>query len=189
MEFNSYLVDARLGNSEDALGATVVRALALNSLHNVKAFDNLAEHDVAAVEPGSGHSSDEELRAVRVGASVRHREETGAGVAHLEVLVGKLGTVNALAASTVASSEVTTLEHELGNDTVERRALVAEALLTGGESAEVGGSLGHNVVVELELDGAERRTVLSDVEENVAHDGGCSCKTTSNRGRKGHAAC
>lgn len=33
--------------------------------------------------------------------------------------------------------EVTTLEHEVGDDTVEARALVAEALLARAESAEV----------------------------------------------------
>jgi hypothetical protein len=48
----------------------------------------------------------------------------------------------------VATGEVTTLEHELGNDAVEAGALVVEglaglagALLAGAESAEVLGSL------------------------------------------------
>jgi hypothetical protein len=48
----------------------------------------------------------------------------------------------------VAAGEVTTLKHELGNDTVEGRALVVErlaraagTLLTGAESAEVLSSL------------------------------------------------
>ena len=53
----------------------------------------------------------------------------------------------------VAASEVTTLEHELRNHTVELAALVAEALLAGAESAEVLHGLGH-VVVELEVDAA-----------------------------------
>jgi hypothetical protein len=50
----------------------------------------------------------------------------------------------------VATGEVTTLEHELGDDAVEGRALVVEglaraagALLTSAESAEVLGSLYH----------------------------------------------
>ena len=48
----------------------------------------------------------------------------------------------------VAAGEVTTLKHELGDDAVERRALVVErlaraagALLTSAESAEVLSSL------------------------------------------------
>lgn len=48
--------------------------------------------------------------------------------------------------------EVTALKHELGNDTVERRASIAEALLASGKSTEVGGGLGHYIIVELEDD-------------------------------------
>lgn len=91
-----------------------------------------------------------------------------------EVLVLELLTVDGLAASTLESQnlrifasrgsqktathvlagEVTTLEHELGNDTVEGRALVAEAVLTGRELTEVAGGLGNDIVEELEFDAA-----------------------------------
>ena len=54
--------------------------------------------------------------------------------------------------SYVTAGEVTTLEHELGNDTVERRALVSEALLASAESLEVLGGLGDNVIKEVEVD-------------------------------------
>jgi hypothetical protein len=54
----------------------------------------------------------------------------------------------------VLAGEVTTLEHELGNDTVEGRVLVAEAVLTGRELTEVAGGLGDDIVEELELDAA-----------------------------------
>ena len=43
--------------------------------------------------------AEEELRAVGVGASVGHREDAGASVLVDEVLVGKLGAVDRLAAS------------------------------------------------------------------------------------------
>jgi hypothetical protein len=54
--------------------------------------------------------------------------------------------------SYVTTGEVTTLEHELRDDTVERRALVAKALLTSAEASEVLGSLGDNIVEEVESD-------------------------------------
>ncbi len=54
----------------------------------------------------------------------------------------------------VATGEVTTLEHELGDDAVEGRALVAEAVLASAELNEVPGGLGDNVVVEREVDAA-----------------------------------
>ena len=46
----------------------------LNLLDDVQALHDLAEHNVAAIEPGSGHGGDEELRAVGVGTSVGHRQ-------------------------------------------------------------------------------------------------------------------
>lgn len=42
------------------------------------------------------------------------------------------------------------LAHELGDDTVESGALVAEALLTGAKGTEVLSSLGNHVGVELQ---------------------------------------
>lgn len=59
----------------------------------------------------------------------------------LEVLIRELVAVDGLAASTVALGEVTTLDHEVLDDTVESGALVAEALLASSKSSEVLGSL------------------------------------------------
>jgi PIN domain nuclease of toxin-antitoxin system len=54
----------------------------------------------------------------------------------------------------ITTGEVAALEHELGDDTVERRALVAEAILASAELAEVAGRLRHHVIVEGEIDAA-----------------------------------
>jgi hypothetical protein len=59
------------------------------------------------------------------------------GVLQLEVLVGELVAVDALAASAVALGEVTALDHELLDNTVEVGALVAEALLASSKGTEV----------------------------------------------------
>lgn len=123
-----------------------------------------------AIQPGSDNSGDEELGTVGVGTSVGHGKETRSVVDSLEVLVSKLLAVDGLAAGTIVSGKVTTLQHELGNDTVEGGAGVAKALLASAESSEVLGSLGDNVVVELERDTAKRLAVSRDVKENlVAH--------------------
>jgi hypothetical protein len=50
---------------------------------------------------------------VGVGTRVGHRENTGAGVLQIEVLVVELCTVNALATGSVTSSEITTLTHKV----------------------------------------------------------------------------
>ncbi len=95
----------------------------------------------------------------------------------LEVLIGELVTVDGLATGTVVVGEVTTLEpiggsiqtnqsrftdlgtwkihsHELGDDPVETRSGVTEALLTSAKSTEVGSGLWDYVIVELEDDAA-----------------------------------
>ena len=97
---------------------------------------------MAAIKPSGLDGGDEELGAVavgvyssamchrwrwiiglswdlRVGAGVGHGEEAGADVLLLEVLVGELLAVDGLAAGAVAAGEVTSLEHELGDDAVE----------------------------------------------------------------------
>jgi len=74
--------------------------------------------------------------------------------------------VDGLATSAVATGEVTTLEHKVGDDTVELGAGVTEALLASAESAEVLGSVGDNVGAQLHGDAAEGGTVDGDIEVN-----------------------
>ena len=54
----------------------------------------------------------------------------------------------------VTTGEVTTLKHELGDDSVERRTLVAKALLASAEGTEVLSSLRDDIVEEVEVDTA-----------------------------------
>jgi len=66
--------------------------------------------------------------------------------------VGQLGDPKTEAY--IAAGEVAALEHELGDDAVERRALVAEARSAAAELAEILGRLGNDIIVELEVDTA-----------------------------------
>jgi hypothetical protein len=68
-------------------------------------------------------------------------EETLLAVLQLEVLIGELVAVDGLATSAVALCEITTLDHEVLDDTVEGGALVTKALLASSKSSEVLGSL------------------------------------------------
>lgn len=63
--------------------------------------------------------------------------------------------------------EVTTLQHELGDDTMERAVLVSISVLTGGEFTEVLGSLWNNIVVELEDNAAGGLLVDCDIKLDV----------------------
>ena len=181
-----HLADTRLGDLDTAASPTAASALGLDGLDDVHAVNDLTEHNVLTVEPAGDNGRDEELRAVRVRAGVGHRKQTRLGVLQLEVLVGKLGTVDRLATGAVAGGKVTTLKHKVRDHTVEVRAGVSEALLARAEGTEVGSRLGHHIVKELELDGAERSAVLRDVEENVRHGACRSCKGTNSRRGKSH---
>jgi hypothetical protein len=61
------------------------------------------------------------------------------------------------------------LDHKFRNDAVELGSGVAEALRAGAQGAEVGGSAGHDAVVQLELHAAHRLTLDLDIEVNVGH--------------------
>lgn len=141
-----HLGGTRLGNGDGALGLAGAGSLPLNGLDNVKTLGDLTEHDVLSIEPRGDDGGDEELGAVGVWSGVGHGQESGLGVLQLEVLVGKLGAVDGLAAGTIAGGEVTTLQHEVGDDSVEAGSLVAEAVLASAELSEVLGRLGDNAV-------------------------------------------
>lgn len=79
-------------------------------------------------------------------------------------LTGKLLAVDGLSTSAVTLGEVTTLKHEVGDNTVERRALITESVLASAEFTEVLSGLGDNVVKELEDDTTLGVTVDGDVE-------------------------
>ena len=148
----------------------------LNLLHDVHSVDHLAEHNVVSVQMRSGnlrvtqtirpHGGDEELRTVRVGTRIRHGKQSGSVVAHNEALVGELASVDGLASVAIevlsltrltnAHSNISSLEHESGNHSVEDGVLVAKihtlsslSLLSSAEATEVLGSLGNDVVEQL----------------------------------------
>jgi hypothetical protein len=106
----------------DGLHGLVTRALrdVLNLVHDVIAFEDLAEDDVAAIEPAGDDGGDEELTgstksgvsrtqvvswrvlpSVCILARVGHAEKAFASMLELEVLIGELGTVDGLATGAV----------------------------------------------------------------------------------------
>ena len=177
----SLLDHAGVSDGDGGAAGTAGGALALHELHDLEALDDLAEDNVLSVEPLGLGGADEELGSVGVGTSVGHGEGSGAEVLSGlsgEGLVGELLTVDGLAAGTVTAGEVTTLDHEVRDDTVESGALVvkglagaSDTLLTSAESAEVLGGLGAGVGEELEHDAAGGLTSDGDIEENLGVGG------------------
>ena len=67
----------------------------------------------------------------------------------LEVFVGKLPSINALAAGAIPCSEIATLKHKARNHTVKPGSFVAVAFLASTKSAEVFNCFRNSFDVEL----------------------------------------
>lgn len=66
-------------------------------------------------------------------------------VLQLEVFILKLASIDRLASSTITISEITTLDHELLDNTVELGSLVTITLFTSCQSSKVFSSLGNSL--------------------------------------------
>lgn len=78
-----------------------------------------------------------------------HRQSAWLEMLQIEVLIFEFSSIDRFAASAVVIGEVTTLAHEVRNDTMECGSLVAKTLLTSTQSTEVLGSSWRNIRAEL----------------------------------------
>ena len=83
-----------------------------------------------------------------------------------QVLVRELRAVDGLSTRAITASKVTALEHELGDDTMEAGALVAETWGSLCELEEILRGLGDNIVEEVKVDTTGVLAVDGDVELN-----------------------
>ena len=88
------------------------------------ALDHVPEHHMLSIQVRRHHCGHEELGAVCVRSGVGHRQEPRLVVPSLEILILKFPTVNRLAAGSVTTRKVATLQHELFDDPVKDSALV-----------------------------------------------------------------
>ena len=145
--------------------------------NDAHALRHLPKDDVLAIKVRCFDRRDEKLATVRVLARVGHREQPGRRVLLVEVLVFELLTVNRLAPCAVAVGEVPALAHELGDDAVERRALVVQRhilgrrlpLLARTQRAEVLTRARRHVIPQLKDDPPLVLPADRDVEEDALH--------------------
>lgn len=170
----------------DRLLRLVARLLVhvLDLVDDLVALEHLSEDDVAAIEPGCDGSGDEELASVGVFARVGHAEHAFLAVLELEVLIGEFGAVDGLATGswvsqycvrrensiqrTVTVGEVTALDHEILDDTVEGRAFISKALLASSQSTEVLSRFWGRLAVEANDDTANIIVAMCNVEVDLA---------------------
>lgn len=102
-----------------------------------------------AIEPGARYECDEELRTISIFASVSHWQKVGHVVFPDEILVWEGPAVDGFAASAIVVREISTLGHEVGDDSMEMRSLISEAFGVCTKLSEVGGSLRDDVIEKL----------------------------------------
>ena len=89
---------------------------------HVLSAQHLSKHHVPPIEPRRGHRGDKELRSIAVGPRVGHRQIKRRHVLQFEILVLKVGPINAQTASAIVLRKVPSLTHEVGDDAVESAA-------------------------------------------------------------------
>lgn len=75
-----------------------------------------------------------------------------------------------LSTGAIALGEIAALDHEVLDNAVEGRALVAKALLAGGQSTEVLGCLGYGLAVKTHYDATNLLVAMLNVEVNLVGD-------------------
>ncbi len=85
--------------------------------------------------------------------------------------VPRIGSVNIItqvhingSGFTISTGEITTLKHEIRDNTMEGGSCVSETILASGELTEIPGGPGDDIIVEFEDDAASTCTVNSDIE-------------------------
>jgi len=151
-----------------------MRTVGFQLLNDIHALHNTAKHDVLVVQPAGLNSGDEELASIGVGSSISHGHDTRASVLQCEVLISELAAIDGLATSAVVVGEVSTLAHEVGDDTVENAAFVAKALLASAKGAEVFSGLGNNVAPQLNHDPAGGLAVDGHIKVHARKTHGCT---------------
>merc|ERR1719153_1551432 len=108
-----------ISDSDLPAGLTTGASITLHLLHQVISRHNLSEDDMFPIQPRSEDYCDEELGTICIPSRVSHRQETNLVVLQREVFVIEFVSVDGLTTSSISSDEVTSLQHELRDHSVE----------------------------------------------------------------------
>jgi len=156
-----------------ARNGTATRAKLLDLVDDTLArvVNDLTEDSVTAIEVRAGGGGDKELRAVGVGAAVRHGQEVSAIVLKSRMdFILEVCTIDRPTTRAIEVCDIATLAHEAWNDAVEDRVAVAQQASTLGldtstELPEVLTSLGCSVAIKTHVDRTDRLAV--DINAHV----------------------
>jgi hypothetical protein len=82
----------------------------------------------------------------------------------LDERTSELCAVNGLATGSVPGGEISTLKHEVGDDTMERGSGVTKSILASAQLTEIPCSFGDDVIIESEYDPTSSLAVDGDIK-------------------------
>lgn len=125
----------------------------LDSIHEcvIGISQALAKDNMFAIQVTRLAGADKELGSVGVFASVGHAQKAQFIVLPGEVLIFKFLAVDALSPSAVSSGEVSALDHEIFDHSVELGTLVSISILSGTQLTEVPAGFGSDVIIQLKF--------------------------------------
>lgn len=91
----------------------------MQGINYLLSSDHFTENDVLAIKPITTDKSNEKLGAVCILAGIGHRKQIGLIVRQFEVFIFKFSSVDGLSSSAVVVGEVSSLSHEVVDDSVE----------------------------------------------------------------------
>lgn len=143
----------------------------LDSIHDfvIGVSQALAKHNMFAVQVSRRAGADKELGSVGVTSSVGHAQKAQFIVLPGEVLICKFLAVDALSPSAVVSGEVSALDHEIFDHSVELGTLVSVSILSGTQLTEVPAGFGSGVIIQLEGHPLYWVVAVLDIKETVGH--------------------
>ena len=152
LDRKSEFFDAALGKCHLLWGFSWLGANSFNWFDNFLAGWYSSEDDMSSVKPVGISSGDEELTSIGSGSSIGHRNAERF-VFELEVFIGESISVDRLASSSVSSSEITALDHEVGDNSVEGTSCVfAGRIVSFAQSNEVFNSFRYDFSEKIKHD-------------------------------------
>ena len=154
-------------------GLSGLRSNRLEGIENCKTVNNLSEDSVFSIKPVAWDEAEEELGSVGVWSSVGHWEISSFGMFAGEVLIWEFHSVDRFSSSSVSGGEISTLSHELRDDSVEWGSFVVKRLscftnsfFSCAESSEVLSSLWAFVSKKFNSNSTGLLTTNGDIEED-----------------------
>ena len=115
-----------------------------HSLYHVHTLCHRSKYNMLAIQPCSICSTQEELGTIRVWSSIGHTEDSWSSVLEHKVLIWELVSIDWLTPGSISSSEISTLAHEIWDNTMEcgtlevkRLSRTSSSLLSSAQAAEV----------------------------------------------------